>query len=73
MIPIHRAILADRTFRINLLSPRVPEESRAADLDCCERHEKIWVFLEAFLLANMLDEILTNSSMIQEIWQHPRE
>ena len=41
----------------SFLSPRFPQ-SLAAILDCCEIHEKIWVFLETFLVDNMLDEIL---------------
>ena len=73
MILTHRAVLAMSTFRIHLLSPRVPEESRVATKDCCEIHEKIRVFLESFFFANLPDEILTKYTMIQEIWQHPRE
>ena len=73
MILIHRGVPADPTFRINLLSPRVPEGSCAANIDCCEIHEKIRVFLETFLIANLPDEILTNYTMIQGIWQHLRE
>ena len=44
------------TFLIKLLLLRV-QESRAAKLECCEIHERIWVFLEAFLIVNMFDEI----------------
>ena len=73
MILIHRGVPADPTFRINLLSSRVPEGSCAAKKDCCEIHEKIRVFLETFLIANLPDEILTNYTMIQGIWQHLRE
>ena len=32
--------------------------------------QRIWVFLETFLIVNMLDEILMNYTMIQEIWRH---
>ena len=31
------------------------------------------MFLESFLIVNMLDEIMMNYTMIQEIWQHHRE
>ena len=36
MILTHRAVQADPTLRIHILSPRVREESRVANLDCCE-------------------------------------
>ena len=39
----HRAVLAVPTFRIKLLSPRVPE-SQAANRECSEIHERIWEF-----------------------------
>ena len=67
----HRAVLAVPTFRIKLLLPRV-QESLAAKLECREIHERVWVFLETFLIVNMLDEILMNCTMIQEIWQDHR-
>ena len=73
MILIHRAVPADPMFRINLLSPRVPEGSCAANIDCCEIHEKTRVFLETLLISNLSDVILTNYTMIQGIWQQPRE
>ena len=57
------------TFLIKLLLPRV-QESRAAKLECREIHERIWVFLDTFLIVTMLDEILMNYTIIQEIWQH---
>ena len=57
------------TFLIKLLLPRV-QESQAAKLECRETHERIWVFLETFLIVNMLDEILMNYTMIQEIWRY---
>ena len=60
------------TFLIKLLLPRF-RERQAAKLECREIHERIWVFLETFLMVNMLDEILMNYTMIQEIWQHRRE
>ena len=60
------------TFFIKLLLSRV-QESLAAKLECCEIHERILVFLETFLIVNMLNEILVNYTMIQEIWQHHRE
>ena len=41
------------TFLIDLWLPRV-QESLAAKLECCEIHERIWVFLETFLIVNML-------------------
>ena len=47
------------TFLIKLLLPRV-QESLAAKLECREIHEIIWVFLETFLIVNMLDEVLLN-------------
>ena len=60
-------------FLIKLLLPRV-QESLAAKLECREIHERererIRVFLETFLIVNMLDEILKNYTKIQEIWQH---
>ena len=60
------------TFLIKLLSHRV-QESPAAKLECREIHERICVFLETFLIVNLLDEILMNCTIIQEIWQHHRE
>ena len=57
------------TFLIKLLLPRV-QESLAAKLECCEIHERRWVFLETFLIVNMLDEILMNCTLIQENWRH---
>ena len=33
--------------------------------------EKSEVFLETFLIVNMLDEILKNYTIIQEFWQTP--
>ena len=60
------------TFLIKLLILRVPE-SIAAKLECREIHERVWVFLDTFLIVNMLDEILKNYIIIQEIWQHHRE
>ena len=60
------------TFLIKLLLPRVLE-SLAAKLECREMHERIRVFLEPFLIVNMLNEILKNYTMIQEIGQHHRE
>ena len=59
-------------FFIKLLLPRV-QESLAAKLECREIQERIWVFLETFLIDNMLDEILMNYTIIQETWQHHRE
>ena len=41
--------------------------SLAAILECCEIHENIWVFLETFLIDNMLDEIMMNYTIIREI------
>ena len=66
------AVMTDLRFLIKLLLPRV-QESQAAKLECREIHERIRVFLETFLIVNMLDEILMNYTMIQEIWQHHRE
>ena len=60
------------TFLIKLLLPRV-QESLVAKLECCEIHERIWVFLETFLIVNMVDEILMNYTIIQEIWQHHQQ
>ena len=60
------------TFLIKLLSHRV-QESLAAKLECREIHERIWVFLETFLIVNLLEEILMNCTIIQDIWQHHRE
>ena len=57
MILTHRAFMTVLAFLINLLSPRV-QESLAAKLECRETHERIWVFLEQFLIVNLLDEIL---------------
>ena len=42
----------------------------AAKLECCEIHEKIWVFQEMFLIVNMLDEIPMHYAMTHEIWRH---
>ena len=68
----HRAVMTVLAFLIKLSLLRV-QESLAAILECCEIHERIWVFLETFLSVNMLDEILMNYTMIQEIWrQHQR-
>ena len=60
------------TFLIKLFLPRV-HESPAAKLECLEMHERIWVFLETFLIVNMLDEILMKTTIVQENWQHHRE
>ena len=60
------------TFFFQLLLPRV-RESLAAKLECREIHERIWVFLETFLIVNMIDEILKNYTIIQEICQHHRK
>ena len=68
----HRAALAVPTFRIKLLSPRVPE-SLAANRECSEIHERIQEFPETFLIVNLPDECLRNYTMVQEIWQHHRE
>ena len=57
---------------IKLLLPRV-QDSLAGKLECREIHERARVFLETFLIVNMLDEILKNYTIIQEIWQHHRE
>ena len=62
----HRAALAAPTFHIKLLFPR------AANPECSEIPERIWVFPEAFLIVNLPDECLKNRTMIQEIWQHHR-
>ena len=35
-------------------------------MDCCERNEKIRVFLEKLLIANLSDEILTNYTIIKK-------
>ena len=59
------------TFLIKLWLPRV-QESPAAKLECCEIHEKIWVFLKTFLIVNMLYEIMMHYTIIQEIWRHHR-
>ena len=67
----HRAVVTVPTFLINFLLLRV-QESLAAILECCEIHKKIWVFLETFLIVNMLDDILMNYTMIQTIWRHYR-
>ena len=68
----HRAVMTVLAFLIKLSLLRV-QESLAAILECCEIHERIWVFLETFLSVNMLDEILMNYTMIQENWrQHQR-
>ena len=68
----HRAVMTVLAFLIKLSLLRV-QESLAAILECCETHERRWVFLETFLSVNMLDEILMNYTMIQEIWrQHQR-
>ena len=56
------------TFFIKLLLHRV-QESSIPKLECCEIHEKICVFVETFLIVNVLDEILMNYTMIQELWQ----
>ena len=45
------------TFFIKLSLPRV-RDSQAAKLECREIYARIWVFLEMFLIVNMLDEIL---------------
>ena len=37
------------------------------------KYTREWVFLETFLIVNMLDEILMNCSIIQEFWQHHEE
>ena len=57
------------TFLIKLLLLCF-RESLAAKLECRGIHERIWVFLQTFLIVNMLDECLKNYTMIQEIWQH---
>ena len=72
VILTHRAVVTVPTFLVKLSLPRV-QECRAAKLKCCEIHEKMWLFLETFLIVNMLDEILMNYTMIQEIWQHHQE
>ena len=51
------AVCDGPTFLIKLLLRRV-QESLAAKLGCCEIHERIWIFLEKFLIVNMLNEIL---------------
>ena len=56
-------------FLIKLLLHRV-RKNRAAKLECREIHERMWVFLETFLIVNMLDEILINYTMIQKIWRY---
>ena len=45
-----RAVVTATTFFTKLLLPRV-QESLAAKLECCEIHEKMWVFLETFLMS----------------------
>ena len=72
MILTHRAALAVPTFLIKLLLPRVPK-SLAANQECSEIHERIWVFLETFLIVNLPDKILINYTIIQVIWQHHQE
>ena len=53
------------------LIPSSPK-SLAANLECSEIHERIWVSPEAFLIVNLPDECLRNCTLIQEIWQHHR-
>ena len=67
-IQTYRAVMTVPTFLIKLSLPRV-QECLAAKLECCEIHVRIWVFLETFLIVNMLDEILMNYTMVQEIWR----
>ena len=69
VILTHRAVLTVSTFLIKLLLPRV-QESRAGKLECCDIHETIWVFLETFLIDNMLDEIAKKYRFVRENWQH---
>ena len=57
------------TFLIKLLLHRV-RKSRAAKLECREIHKRRSVFLETFLIVNMLDENLMNFTMIQENWRY---
>ena len=68
-ILIYRAVMIVLTFCIKLLLPRV-QESLAAKLECCGRHEREWLFLKKFLIVNIFDEILINYRMIQEIVHH---
>ena len=67
-IQTYRAVMTVPTFLIKLSLPRV-QECLAAKLECCEIHERIWVFLETFLIVNMLHEILMSYTLIQEIWR----
>ena len=57
------------TFLSKHLLPGVVQ-SLAAKWECREIHERRWVFLETFLIVNMLNEILIIYTMIQEIWRH---
>ena len=57
------------TFLIMLSLPRV-RESRAAKLECRKMHERVWVFLETFLIVHMLNDILMNCTIILGIWRH---
>ena len=45
----------------------------SSQLEWREIHERIRVFLETFLIVNMLDKILMNCTSVQEIWQHHRK
>ena len=45
-------------------------KSLAVKLECREIRERIWVFLETFVIVNMPNEILMNYTMIQEIWRY---
>ena len=67
------AALGHPAFLINLLSLRVPGESRAAIRECCVIHEMMCVFEETFLKTYMLEDIPKNSSKIREIWHHHHE
>ena len=68
----HRAFLAVPTFHIKLSFPRVPK-SLAANPDCSEIHERMWVFPETFLIVNLHNECLKNYILIREIWQPHRD
>ena len=57
------------TYVPHQVLPQV-QESQAGKWECCEIHERIWVFLETFLIVNMLNEILINYTIIREIWRH---
>ena len=58
-------------FPVNPWLFRVPEECRAATLDCCKIHGIVWVHLETFLKAHLLEKDNPQlSSTIQGIWHH---